>query len=304
MNAPRSYALGLVLAVVLLPLGMPSALDAQDEFERQVRNQLDAVSETFRNDGYTLAYDIYMGRLDDDDDDAITFDLLRGQTYMIMGVCDTDCSDLDLTLYDGDGDEVDSDLATDDVPIVSVTTDRADTYRVEISMAECSAEPCRFGVGVYGGTGSSGTSTVAKGSGTGSAPNWQATPTYGTIDLDAGFTPDPYDKAISAGGDDEVDLSAPSCSGYIHAEAPDLDLNYDAGSLELFIYARAKTDVTLVVNQPDGTWICNDDEMGTDPMIRLQSPRSGNYNIWIGTYEASESPLPPATLYISELDPR
>jgi hypothetical protein len=164
-----------------------------------------------------------MGRLDDGDEDAITFDLLRGQTYMIMGVCDADCSDLDLVLYDGDGDEVDSDLATDDVPIVSVATDRADTYRVEISMVSCSAEPCRFGVGVYGGTGSSGTATASKGTGTGSAPNWQAAPTYGTIDLDAGFTPDPYERAISAGGDDEVDLSATGCSGFIHAEAPDLD---------------------------------------------------------------------------------
>ena len=302
MNAPRSYALGLVLSFLFLPLTLPSALNAQDEFERQVRNQLDAVSETFRNDGYTLAYDIYMGRLDDGDEDAITFDLLRGQTYMIMGVCDTDCSDLDLTLYDSDGDEVDSDLASDDVPIVSVTTDRADTYRVEISMAECSAEPCRFGVGVYGGTGGSGTSTASKSSGSGSDPNWRATPTYGTIDLDAGFEPDPYREDIQAGGDDEVELSG--CSGYIHSEAPDLDLNYDAGSLNLYIYARAKLDVTLVVNQPDGTWICNDDEMGTDPMIRLQSPRSGNYNIWIGTYEPSSSPLPPATIYISEIDPR
>ena len=141
-------------------------------------------------------------------------------------------------------------------------------------------------------------------SGTGSNPNWQATPTYGTIDLDAGFSPDPYRQDVTAGGDDEVELSAPNCSGFIHAEAPDFDLNYEAGSLELFIYARAKTDVTLVVNQPDGTWICNDDEMGTDPMIRLQSPRSGNYNIWIGTYESSSGQLPPSTLYISELDPR
>ena len=57
------------------------------------------------------------------------------------------------------------------------------------------------------------------------------------------------------------------------------------------------------MNQPDGSWICSDDEMGSDPMVRLQSPRSGNCNIWIGTYEASESPLPPATIYISEVDP-
>ena len=285
---------------VLLPV---PAL-AQDTFEQQVRDQLDAVSASFRDDGYTLVHEIYIGRLDEDGEESVAFDLGRGKTYMIMGVCDTDCSDLDLVLYDGDGDEIDSDLETDDVPLVSVTVDRADSYRLEVTMAACEEEPCRFGIGVYGGTAGSSTSTsTASSTSASSEPNWRATPTYGSIDLDAGFEPDPYEKEISAGGDDEVDLDAPNCSGFIHAEAPDLDLNYESGSLELYIYARAKTDVTLIVNQPDGSWICSDDEMGTDPMIRLQGPKSGNYNIWIGTYEASESPLPPATIYISEVDP-
>jgi hypothetical protein len=291
---------GRVLALAFSLFALPVALEAQDEFERQVRNQLDAASESFRSDGYTQTHDLYLSRLDDGDDETVTFDLNRGTTYMIMGVCDNDCSDLDLVLYDGDGDEVDSDLELDDVPIVSVSTGRADTYRVEVRMADCDSEPCRFGVGVYGTAGGS-SSTVKSSS---SEPNWRATPTYGTIDLDAGFQPDPYREDIQAGGDDEVELPGADCSGYIHAEAPDLDLNYDAGSLELFIYARAKLDVTLIINQPDGTWLCSDDEMGTDPMIQLSNPRSGNYNIWIGTYEASESPLPPASIYISEIDPR
>jgi serine protease Do len=299
MNRPPSYVLALALAL----LALPAPALAQDEFERQVRDQLDAVSEGIRDNGFTLVHEIYIGRLDDNGEETVTFDLGRGQTYMIMGVCDTDCSDLDLVLHDGDGDEVDSDLELDDAPIVEVSVDRADSYSLEVTMAACEAEPCRFGIGVYGRAGSSSSSASSKSTGTGSEPNWRATPTYGAIDLDAGFSPDPYEKAISAGGDDQVDLDAPNCSGYIHAEAPDLDLNYEAGSLELYIYARAKIDVTLIVNQPDGSWICNDDEMGTDPMIRLQSPRSGNYNIWIGTYEASESPLPPATIYISEIDP-
>ena len=132
----------------------------QDEFERQVRAQLDAVSESIRNDGYRLVQEIHMGRLDDDGEEAVTFDLGRGQTYMLMGVCDTDCSDLDLVLYDGDGDEVDSDLELDDVPIVEVSVDRADSYRLEVTMAACDAEPCRFGIGVYGRAGGSTSSSL------------------------------------------------------------------------------------------------------------------------------------------------
>ena len=151
MNRSPSHALTLAFALLALPA---SAL-AQDEFEQQVRAQLDAVSESIRNDGYRLVHELYMGQLDEDGEESVTFDLGRGQTYMIMGVCDADCSDLDLVLYDGDGDEVDSDLELDDVPIVSVSVDRADSYRVDVTMAACSAEPCRFGIGVYGVTGAS-----------------------------------------------------------------------------------------------------------------------------------------------------
>jgi hypothetical protein len=31
-----------------------------------------------------------------------------------------------------------------------VTPSRSATYRVKVTMAKCSAEPCRFGVGVFG----------------------------------------------------------------------------------------------------------------------------------------------------------
>jgi len=154
------------------------------------------------------------------------------------------------------------------------------------------------------GAGSSSSASSSSSRGSGSSPNWAADPTYGTIDLSSGFSPDPYTRSIRAGGSDEVNVSGSgSCRGYIHAGAPDLDLNYTAGSYELNIYAKSSTDVTLVVNQPDGTWICSDDANGTNPHIELNNPQSGNYNIWIGTYRAT-SDLPESVLYISELSPR
>lgn len=138
----------------------------------------------------------------------------------------------------------------------------------------------------------------------GSEPNWRAAPTYGTINLSAGFSPDPYLRSIQAGGANEVDLSGAGCSGYIHAAAPDLDLNYQAGQYQLAIYAKSDTDITLVVNGADGRWYCSDDVSGTNPAIVFNNPASGNYNIWIGTYRASSAPLPESVLYISEMDPR
>lgn len=133
--------------------------------------------------------------------------------------------------------------------------------------------------------------------------NWGASPTYGTIDLGSGFSPDPYSRSVSAGGSDRAPDLGAGCRGHVNASAPDLDLNYTSGSFPLHIYARSDTDVTLIVNQPDGSWICGDDANGSNPHVRIAEPMSGNYNIWIGTYGASSSPLPQSVLYISELSP-
>lgn len=138
----------------------------------------------------------------------------------------------------------------------------------------------------------------------GGEPNWRAAPTYGTVTLTSGFSPDPYLRSIQAGGGNEVMLGGSECAGFIHAAAPDLDLNYTAGQYQLAIYAKADMDITLIVNAADGRWYCSDDYSGTNPAIVFSNPPSGNYNIWIGTYRASAPPLPESVLYISEMAPR
>jgi len=133
-------------------------------------------------------------------------------------------------------------------------------------------------------------------------PDVGAQPLYGTANLGAGFSPDPHVTSIDAGGSDQNPISGSGCAGYINAERPDLDLNYSSGSFKLFIYAQSSSDTTLLVNLPDGSWVCSDDAMGRNPVVALDNPPSGNYNIWVGTYAAG-SPQN-ATILISERDPR
>lgn len=129
-------------------------------------------------------------------------------------------------------------------------------------------------------------------------PNWQAAPLYGTVSLETGFTPDPAAVDVTAGGPDEN--SVEGCNGYINSGAPDVDLNFETdGSLPLKLYVRSSTDTVILVNLPDGEWVCNDDYDGTSAAVLLDDPISGNYNIWIGTF--GESDGEPATLYITEL---
>lgn len=133
-------------------------------------------------------------------------------------------------------------------------------------------------------------------------PNWRAAPVYTTASLAAGFQPDPWIYDIQAGGSQEVSGLGSDCVGYINYSAPDIDLNYQAGSiLPLHIYVRSSSDTTLIVYGPDGRWYCNDDSSGLNPMVTFNNPASGNYNIWVGVFGSDE--LRPARVLISELTP-
>jgi len=132
-------------------------------------------------------------------------------------------------------------------------------------------------------------------------PDVAAQPRYATINLRADFAPDPHETRVEAGGDREVQGLGADCSGWIDYARPDVDLNYQAGSLPLYISVVAQADTTLVINDPSGRWLCNDDMEGLNPGIVIQRPASGNYNIWIGTVE--RGPAQAATLRISEMPP-
>lgn len=132
-----------------------------------------------------------------------------------------------------------------------------------------------------------------------SAQDWNLNPTYGQVSLRADFTPDPYNVQVTSGGSIRASDRLSNCSGYV-ANAPDFRLHWDGtGNLPLIISANSRADTTLVINGPDGQWWCDDDSgEGTNPSIRFTSPRSGQYDIWVGNYTNENNP---ATLSISEL---
>ena len=129
------------------------------------------------------------------------------------------------------------------------------------------------------------------------AQDWRLEPAFGTVELRAGFSPDPNRTELVAGGN--INLDRLGYWGYV-ANAPDVDLIYQASSTwPLVIRAESDADLVLLVNAPDGSWHFNDDYpgYGLNPAIVFQNPQSGTYNIWVGTYGSSTAP---AVLMISE----
>jgi hypothetical protein len=79
-----------------------------------------------------------------------TFNARAGVEYTVVGLCDENCTDVDLEVFSGST-SVGSDFLEDDVPIVVFTAERAGSYTVEITMATCSARNCRAGAKAYAG---------------------------------------------------------------------------------------------------------------------------------------------------------
>lgn len=125
-------------------------------------------------------------------------------------------------------------------------------------------------------------------------------PTYGDVSLDAGFTPDPWEMDLTAGG--SIAVNEGSCSYGKVSDNPDVDLYWDGSGSTLYIYVIGSEDTTLLVNMPNASWRCDDDSFGDgDPILSIPKAQDGLYDIWVGTYG---SDMISATLYISELDPR
>jgi hypothetical protein len=121
-----------------------------DEWGRQVSNLLSQASQMATSRGMRPTHEPYIGTLRVRATETHRVQLTGGTSYSMIGVCDNDCSDLDLRLFDPAGREVASDVLSDDTPVVSVTPRRSGTYTVRAIMTACSSEPCRYGIGIYG----------------------------------------------------------------------------------------------------------------------------------------------------------
>lgn len=122
---------------------------------------------------------------------------------------------------------------------------------------------------------------------------------FGTVSLNSGFMPDPHTASGTSGGaTDATTLGTAGCVGWI-AGTPDHLFNATTAFANLRVMAHSTADITLVIQKPDGTYICNDDSEGTNPMVEANFP-AGVYKVWIGSYEQGTNS--PYTLGFTEIN--
>jgi len=114
-------------------------------------------------------------------------------------------------------------------------------------------------------------------------------PQYGSFNLKENFSPDPFIVSGISGGDmdvKEIGLGV-ECFGFA-SKAPDFRLNWTGSTSNLKIKFEANEDgedTILIINTPNGEWLCNDDasEGTLNPLIYLTGQEEGQYDIWVAS---------------------
>jgi hypothetical protein len=109
----------------------------------------------------------------------------------------------------------------------------------------------------------------------------ESPPLFGSATLESGFSPDPYQVDVEAGGSVDTSDLSPAC-GYTSFH-PVFVLDWDGGAepfLRLFFTPDNEAITSLLVHTPDGEWLCEN-----GPVLDLPAAAPGEYAIWVGTPE-------------------
>lgn len=128
---------------VLIAAAIPVAALGQGDM---IGELFDKAAEIYADKGYTGSGWERRGSLEQGKEQSFPLVLNGGSSYQVIGVCDGDCGNLDIHLYDGAGKLVDKDEQEDDFPIVGV--EASGSYTAKVTMAKCGGS-CAFGVKTF-----------------------------------------------------------------------------------------------------------------------------------------------------------
>ena len=120
-------------------------------YQAQIENQISSVIAGARGQGFNLIVANQRGQMYTGGGDSYFIVYLQaGADYRLAARCDTDCTDLDLSLRDANGRELAADRDMDDFPGFTFRAPYTGAYRVNLEMARCRAYRCQVGAVVLG----------------------------------------------------------------------------------------------------------------------------------------------------------
>lgn len=137
----RSVTLASLALLALAPVAR------SQEYREVLTAQFQAVQENmapqgWSQDGSAFPGDIAVHFLEAGAQVGLEIDLEAGVEYMVLGACDRQCTDLDLTLMDMAGTEITSDVLEDDVPVLTFTAASSGAHILWLTMVSCGSGSC------------------------------------------------------------------------------------------------------------------------------------------------------------------
>lgn len=139
----KSVMGAVVGAALLLVMG---AAYAQETTSDHVSHAVKALAQ--KNE--TLVGSVETAEIGEDEISEFVFPIDPGKTYYILGVCDDDCSDIDLEAFNAAGASVGEDASPTELPQIHIPAGKSGAeIHVIVTMVTCNAEICVTGVGLF-----------------------------------------------------------------------------------------------------------------------------------------------------------
>ncbi len=139
------------LAALILLTATPGAAQVPPEFSRELSQRLAEAGRLVNEGGYMRVAGPFAGGLASQQSRRYTLTLRAGQDYRVIAVCDSRCGDIDLRLYDVNGNQIAQDTLSDNVPTLAIHPTATGPHTIEIDMYQCAAapDPCWYALNVY-----------------------------------------------------------------------------------------------------------------------------------------------------------
>ncbi len=135
-----------IILVLLAVSGIPRTLIGQ-RWERQVQER---VQRTIAAVGASPGLHVVRrsGMLNTDEAASFRTTLVQGTPYAILGVCDDDCSRLQLTLLSPSGSDIAKERNSESLPTLHFTAATTAVYGIRVVMEGCRWNPCWYAIAV------------------------------------------------------------------------------------------------------------------------------------------------------------
>jgi hypothetical protein len=122
----------------------------QNQYEQQILQQLGRVQQALSAQGFQQVSPPVTGQLNAGQSQNWPVTMSVGYDYRIVGVCDNDCGNIDLIVYDENNVMVAQDVLTDATPVATVAPQWTGPFTAQAVMQHCTVQPCYYALVLYG----------------------------------------------------------------------------------------------------------------------------------------------------------